>query len=43
MEEKKKGKMHISHIQRAVAIMSMMYKATPGKSICWGQTDAFSE
>lgn len=28
MKKKKEGKLHISHIQRAVAFMSMMYKAT---------------
>lgn len=35
--------MHISHIQGAVAFISTMYKAIPAKSVCWGQTDAFSE
>ena len=35
--------MHISHIQGAVAFASMMYKAIPVKSVCRGQTDAFSE
>ncbi len=37
----KKGKMHISHIQGAVAFVSMMYKAIPVKSVCWGQADAY--
>lgn len=35
--------MHISHVQGAVASVSMMYKAIPVKSVCWGQADAFSK
>lgn len=38
-----KSKMHISHIQGAVAFVSMMHKAIPVQSVRWGQTDAFSE
>lgn len=35
--------MHISHIQGVVGFVSMMYKAIPVESVCWGQADAFSD
>lgn len=35
--------MHISQIQEAAGLVSMMYKAIPVKSMCWGRADTFSE
>ena len=35
--------MHISQIQEAAGLISMMHKAFPVKSMCWGRANIFSE
>lgn len=43
INNEKKGKMHISHIEGAAAFFSMIDKGIPVKSVCWGQAAAVSE